>query len=122
MRTHIQIIAWLHLIIGCCSALAGVALLLLMMGIGSLAAMGGGHVGFLGFTIFGGLGTFLMVFAALMALPDLLVGWGLLQRLEWARILCLVLSVLHLLSGAGILLGVYSLVVLLSPDGAREFR
>jgi hypothetical protein len=121
MSTHIQIIAWLHLILGGLAALCGVLVLLVLLGIGSFAAASGGHEGLVGFTLFGGFGTFLMVLAIVMALPDLLVGWGLLARRQWARILCIVISILHLLSGVGILLGVYSLVVLLMPEGAREF-
>jgi len=59
----------------------------------------------------------------LLSFPKIIAGAGLLKRMEWARILTLVLSFLALLNiPLGTALGVYSLVVLLREDTIQLFN
>jgi hypothetical protein len=63
-------------------------------------------------------GAFLVVFAA----GYLLLGWGLLERQPWARILGIVLGFLVLIRiPFGTALGIYTLWVLLPESSAREY-
>jgi len=51
------------------------------------------------------------------------VGWGLLQREEWARVFALVLGFVALLSvPIGTALGIYTLWVLMPSQSEREYR
>jgi uncharacterized membrane protein (DUF2068 family) len=51
------------------------------------------------------------------------IGWGLIQRLSWARMLAIVLGCLSLLDMPfGTALGVYTLWVLLPAKSEEEYR
>ena len=69
------------------------------------------------------IGTFAAVIIIAYAIPGLLAGYGLLKFAPWARILTIVLALFELLRFPfGTCLGVYSLWVMLSADGAALFR
>ncbi len=122
MRTHMQVIAWIHIVSGALCALGGLALLFLFLGIGSFAAAGGGKEALPAFGILGSVGVFASLFFGVVGLPDILAGWGMLQRRNWARILAIVLSVLNVFNfPLGTAIAVYSFVVLFNQDVAREF-
>jgi len=120
MRTHIQILAWLNLILGGLTALRGMSgVVALVLGAGPLAsALASAGVG-------PSASDPLISIAALFAyaaylyicigIPTTLAGWGLLKRRQRGRILGIVVSVLCLP------LGIYGLIVLLWPGAAREF-
>jgi hypothetical protein len=56
-------------------------------------------------------------FLAVLALPEIIGGWGLLAQKQWARVLVIVLGILHLANFPfGTALGVYTLWVLLSNE------
>jgi len=116
MATHIKILAWLHIVFGLFSAFIAVVVL------------GGTVVGaefagsFANSAIVGLAGGFAAIFLGVMAALQLLAGWGLLQRKPWARILTIVLGVISLIRfPLGTALGVYTLWVLLSKEGAAQF-
>jgi len=117
MATHVKILGWLHLIFGALGVLGAFAV---MGGIvlgsfftGSLGAM-------IGLSM---IGTFAAVIIIAYAIPGLLAGYGLLRFAPWARILTIVLALFELIRFPfGTCLGVYSLWVLLSADGAALFR
>jgi hypothetical protein len=68
-------------------------------------------------------GSFAAVFLALFAVPGLAAGYGLLKLRPWARMLTIVLAIFELIRFPfGTALGVYSLWVLLSSEGAAQFR
>lgn len=57
------------------------------------------------------------------SLCGLVVGWGLLRRQPWARVFALVMafiSLIHLPFGTA--LGIYTLVVLMPAEAAREYE
>jgi hypothetical protein len=117
LRTHVPIVAWLN-IIGSI-VLLGIALLLLVLlpGIGVMSgdrqAMG----------ILAVVGVGVGIFMAVLALPGLLAGIGLLKRKSWGRVLAIVVSFLNLLNfPLGTLLGAYSLWVLFQESAGTYFE
>jgi hypothetical protein len=53
----------------------------------------------------------------------ILVGWGLMRRQPWARIVAIVLGVISLFHPPiGTALGIYTLWVLLADEGGLEYR
>jgi hypothetical protein len=116
MSTHIKILAWLHIVFGLFGALAAVAIL-------GGTVFGAAFAGSLtNSAIVGMAGGFVSIFIGAMAALQLVAGWGLLQRKPWARILTIVLGVISLIRFPfGTALGIYTLWVLLSKDGAAQF-
>ncbi len=61
--------------------------------------------------------------AVLFGLADILVGWALLQREEWGRMLAIVMGVITILSfPVGTALGIYTLIILLPAQSEQEYR
>lgn len=59
----------------------------------------------------------------IFSIPGIIAGIGLFKRKEWARILTLILSVLHLLSfPLGTAVGVYSIWALVQPENVEAFK
>ncbi len=64
-----------------------------------------------------------IILVAIFSIPGIIAGIGLFKRKEWARILTLVLSVLHLLSfPLGTAVGVYSIWALVQPENVEAFK
>ena len=111
MATHLRVLGWLYLVTGGLFLLGGLVLASALTGTGLIA----GDLGLL--ALLGGLGTFLGILMAALGLPGLLLGYGLLQRRSWARVLGLILGFLNLLNfPVGTLLGAYTLWVLFQPE------
>ncbi|MGH9322297.1 MAG: hypothetical protein ACRD21_00105 [Vicinamibacteria bacterium] len=73
--------------------------------------------------ILGTLGALLFLLIALLSLPGLAVGIGLIKRKKWARVGGLVLSVLNLVNFPfGTALGAYGLWVLLDSETEAVFH
>ncbi len=128
LRTHVQIIAWLNIVLGIMSLIGGLVAFLMLGGLGLAAASQAPHdpdAGAAG-AFFGGFGAILAGVAVISGLPSLLVGIGMLRYAPWSRILCIVLSILHLVNastmGLSTVLGIYSLIILLQSDSSRVFR
>ncbi|HMD86936.1 MAG TPA: hypothetical protein VKO18_19785 [Terriglobia bacterium] len=69
--------------------------------------------------ILGAVGAYL----AITAVVGILVGWGLIDRRPWARILAIVVGCLKLIDFPfGTALGIYTLFVLASPGGEEEYQ
>jgi hypothetical protein len=127
MRDHIKILGVLNIVMGCLTALIGVAVLLLMGTIAGLIASSlpsadasdfRDHAAAAPIVAMVAIGVAIFFFA--LALPSILGGWGLLHFRPWSRILVIVLSVFHLFHiPLGTALGVYGLWVLLSEDTRR---
>jgi len=57
-----------------------------------------------------------------LGIPGVIAGWGLMNFRPWARILVIILSILHLPSiPLGTAIGVYGLWVLFNDDTKRLF-
>ncbi len=116
MATHIKVLAWLNIIYG----LFGALVALTIVGGMAIAIPFAGSL--TNSAIIGVAGAFLGLLVGGVGLLHVVAGWGLLSRQPWARILTIVLGVISLIRFPfGTILGVYTLWVLLSKDGAAEF-
>ena len=90
MSTHVRILGWLHLIYGA----LGLCMAFLVFAGSMVGALFSGSVmGMLG-AGFGG--AFAAAFIALLSVPGLVAGYGLLKFRPWARTLTIVLAVFEL--------------------------
>lgn len=110
MRQHIDTVAWIHIAFGALGVLAALA----------VGGVVGGTAGFadgdtIGIIVL--LAAFIAVVLALLSVPALVGGWGLLKRRPWARMLVLIVSFLNLLNfPLGTILGGYSIWVLMNDE------
>jgi hypothetical protein len=126
IRTHINVIAWLNIVLGAMSLIGGLIVFLMAGGFGLFVGASAGRDAVPAAAMFGGFGLLAAGVCLLSGLPSLLVGGGLLRYASWARIACIVLSILHLINattmGLSTVLGIYSLVILFQPECERVFR
>jgi hypothetical protein len=118
MKTHVQIVAILNIAAGALYLLIAAGIFVFVGMAGGIAAFQGEHAaaGILGIVMFALCGLF-----AVIALPSIIAGWGLLNGQSWARVLALVLAVLHLPNVPfGTALGIYTFWALLNPETPRE--
>jgi uncharacterized membrane protein (DUF2068 family) len=70
----------------------------------------------------GVIGTIALVFFAVLALPGVLAGYGLLKRKKWGHVLGIVVAALSLLNfPIGTILGAYALFVLFQTSANEYF-
>lgn len=64
-----------------------------------------------------------MVVIAILSIPGIIAGIGLLKRKEWARILTLILYVINLINfPIGTAVGAYSIWALVQPEVIEQFK
>jgi hypothetical protein len=125
METHVKILAAFHLVFGALGLVGGLVIVLIF----------GGAAGIIGSTapadpdarlaipVIGLVGGIILLIILVVSVPGIIAGYGLLQRAEWARILTIILSVLHLLNiPLGTILGIYGLWVLLNQQTQPLFQ
>jgi hypothetical protein len=123
MQTHVKVLGVLHIVFGAVLLLIGLAVFVIFGGIIGAVQLDNDPDAAAATSILGAVGGVMMVFFLALSLPGLIAGAGLLYFKGWARILGIVLSVLHLPGFPfGTALGVYGLWVLLTADGARAFQ
>jgi hypothetical protein len=116
MEQHFKVAAYLQIAYGALILVIAVLLLIVLTGAG---AVSGDRTAML---VTSTVGLVIAVILIVLALPSILAGWGLLKRREWARILTIILSCLHLLSfPIGTIIGGYSIWALLQPDAKSYF-
>lgn len=116
MRTHIKVVAIINIIFGALGVLGGLGVVLG----GAFGSLFSGEL--IGAVV--GVATSVVVGVILLAVSALRVaaGIGLMNGQQWARYSIILISVLGLLRFPfGTIFSVYSLWVLLSSDGARQF-
>ena len=126
IRDHIKILGILNIALGSLSALGGIVVFLIMGGIagaiGVSAPLERNSDAVIAAPIVAGIGLVVSIFLVCLGLPAIIGGWGLLNYRPWARVLVIILSVLHLLHVPfGTAVGVYGLWVLLGEEGHRAF-
>ncbi len=113
---HINILGWLYLLSSVTYLAVGILALLFMAGIGAATQDP------VAFQILGIVGVTSAMFFALLALPGLAAGYGLIKRSPWARYLALIIGFLNLANfPVGSAIGIYTFVVLLQPDISESF-
>jgi hypothetical protein len=116
VRQHVPILGWCFIVYHAIIALVGICVGAIVGGAGAIS--GEREAMF----ITGTIGTAIAVFLIVISLPGIITGLGLLKFRPWARILAIILGVLHLLSfPLGTALGVYTLVVLLNAEAPAAF-
>jgi hypothetical protein len=117
MRQHVPILGWCFIVYHSIVALIGIGVGIIVSGAGALS--GEREAMF----VTGSIGIAIAAFLIILALPGIITGLGLLKFRPWARILAIILGVLHLLSFPfGTALGVYTLVVLLNAEAPAIFE
>jgi hypothetical protein len=124
MQTHVKVLAILHIVFGSLGVLAAGFLLLLFGGIASIIGMNApDDEALVAMPIVGGVGLLISAFTALLSVPSIIAGVGLLSYKSWARTLTLVLSAIQLINvPIGTALGFYGFWALLSKEGADLFE
>jgi len=118
MHDHVKIIGILWIVFGALSLLGALFLFLLLVGVSYIPDMDPIAPGILRF-----IGFFLGSFLALLGLPKIIGGIGLIKGQEWGLILILVVSFLSLLNlPFGTALGIYSIVILMNKETAASFQ
>jgi hypothetical protein len=129
MKDHVKILGILHIALGGLICLGGLMLFLIFAGAAGIVGATGDHdlssgpfqnvaPGALLAIIGVALGAVLVV----LGIPGVIGGWGLIHYKGWARILVIILSILHLPGiPIGTAIGVYGLWVLFNDDTKRLF-
>jgi serine/threonine protein kinase len=110
-KTHIQIVAALHICFGAVTLLGAIAVFVgLGIPFGITLSEGDTEAP----KILGIVGFFIVGFLTVLSLPGIVGGWGLLAGRTWGKLVILVLSVFHLFNiPFGTALGIYSFWALL---------
>ncbi|NLG50833.1 MAG: hypothetical protein GX552_12065 [Chloroflexi bacterium] len=112
---HAKILGWLFIIMHALGLVIGGFVFLLLAGIGVVS----GEPEALG--VLGLVGLFVALVTAVLSIPGLLAGYGLLKRTSWGRILAIIIGILNLPSFPfGTALGVYALYIMFQ-DGAEAY-
>lgn len=125
MYTHIKIVGLLHIVLGLYGLFGRLVGLLAMAGIAIVPGflVGGPMMGLGASAAVGLFGLILIGVTAIANVLGIVAGFGLLQRKPWARVLLIMLAVLMLMrSKFGIVLGIYTLWVLLREETGRYFN
>jgi hypothetical protein len=116
MNQHITILGILYIAFNL--FFLGIAILVFFVLTGAGVLSGDTEAMFITSTI----GIVVGIFLAILSLPGIIAGYGLLKRKEWGRILTLILGVLNLLNiPFGTILGIYTLWVLLNQEAIDIF-
>lgn len=122
METHVKVLGILNIISGAFGLCGALLLIVVFGGTAGLVAMDGDPDAAIALPILGLTGFAVVVFAVLMSLPAVIVGYGLYRLRPWARVAGIVLSIVSLIVFPfGTVLGVYGLWVLFSKEGERLF-
>jgi hypothetical protein len=117
MRTHVRVIGVIHLVMASGLVIAAMIVALAIGGGGLLS----GDARTIGITTTTALGINVVLLS--LAAPGLFTGFGLLGLRPWARVLAIVLGVIHLPGfPMGTAFGVYSLWALTHADSTPIFR
>ena len=116
LQMHISILGWIQIVSSAIFLVMGGFVFVLLSGIGF--ASGDPTATAILSVVGSSVGVLMMV----LALPNLLAGYGLLTGKSWGRILAIVVGVLGLFNfPIGTLIGVYTLWVLLQEDASVYF-
>ena len=124
MVTHVKVMGILHIVFGALGVLGGIVGMMVFGGIAGIVGLSAhSSDAAVAMPILGVIGGFVFLVMLVLSLPSLIVGFGLLRFRPWARMLAIVLSVLHLFNiPFGTALGVYGLWCLLAPETELLFR
>ncbi len=115
LKLHVTILGWLYIVGNAIFLLIGAFVFMLLAGIG--VASGDSQA----MAILSVVGTFVGALLAVIAIPGLVAGYGLLARKAWGRVLAIVVGILGLINfPVGTAIGIYAILVLLQ-EGATDY-
>jgi hypothetical protein len=116
MDTHVKVLGVLYIVLGVILAVCGLGLLAI---IGAAGAASGEREAMI---VTGIVGSVVCGVLLVLSVPNLIAGFGLLKRREWARILAIVLGIIHLVGfPVGTAIGIYTLYILFNDEAKRLF-
>ena len=116
MHQHVTILGWLLIVAHAIFLVIGAFVFFLLTGIGVVS---GDRQAF---AVLGIVATFVGGLLAVLGIPGILAGVGLLRRRNWGRVLAIIVTVLGLVNfPLGTILGVYALWVLLQNSASEYF-
>jgi hypothetical protein len=119
MEQHVTVVAILNIVCGGLGVLIALLVLLFFGGMAGVVHSDPSPDSDVGFAALGVIGVVGFIVIALISVPAVIGGVGLLKFREWARILLIVMSALNLINiPFGTALGIYGLWTLLN-DGTR---
>jgi len=118
MEKHIDVIAILWIVLGVLSFVGGMITFGLLFGISFIP-----DIGIEAPIILRTIGIIIGIIAAVLSIPKIIAGIGLMRRQEWGRILTLIVSFLAILNfPLGTALAVYSFVILVKEETIQLFK
>jgi hypothetical protein len=115
LKLHVTILGWLYIVGNAIFLLIGAFVFMLLAGIG--VASGDSQA----MAILSVVGTVVGALLAVIAIPGLVAGYGLLARKAWGRVLAIVVGILGLINfPVGTAIGIYAVLVLLQ-EGATDY-
>ena len=122
MQEHVKILAILNIVLGGLGVVGALIVLLVFGGIAGLSVFGRNPGDAAAAPLMVVIGGAIAIFILIVSAPAIIAGFGLLKFRPWARILTIILSVLHLLNvPLGTALGIYGLWVLLNRETEALF-
>ena len=123
MEQHVRVLAILNIVMGVLGVLAAAIVLVAMGGVALIVGADGDPEGAMVGTMLGGIGALVAIVVAVLSVPGIIAGYGLLHHRSWAPTLAIVISALNLLSfPLGTALGIYGLWILLNEESKPLFR
>jgi hypothetical protein len=118
MEKHIDIIAILWIVLGVLSFVGGMITFGILFGVSFIPDIGSEAP-----VILRTIGIILGIIAAILSIPKIIAGIGLMRRQEWGRILTLIISFLAILNfPMGTALAIYSFVILVKDESVQLFK
>lgn len=116
VEKHVTVLGWLHIGLNLAMLFIGVVVFFILIGAGVLSADGEAM------SILAVIATFVLGIMAVLAVPGIVAGWGLLKRKSWARLLALIIGILGLMNiPFGTILGAYTIWALLLHEDAADY-
>lgn len=123
MEQHVKILAWLNIVLGGLGVIIALFILVFFGGLARVASADPNPDEQAGAAVLGIIGVFVFVVMAVISIPCVIAGVGLLQFRSWAQMLAIIMSVLNLASiPFGTALGIYGLWVLLNKETKPLFK
>jgi len=117
MEQHVKMVGILNIVAGGLGVLIALFILVFFGGLAGLATQDSDPEAPVGAAILGMVGGIAFFAIAVFSVPSIIAGYGLLKFREWARVLGMVMSVLHLLNiPLGTALGIYGIWVLTKDE------
>jgi hypothetical protein len=123
MEQHVKVLGILNIVSGVLGVIVAICALLLFGGIAMIVGADGDSDAPMVMAMLGSIGVIAFVIVAVLSVPCIIAGYGLLHYRSWAPMLTIILSAINLTNFPfGTALGIYGLWVLLNKDTKPLFQ